>query len=207
MILLWAVTVLTQVIPSTSGAIRDRVIDSYLEELKGQDLNHPDIIRVIDIILDKMDLASDTCLKTVNTTCVARLQPEKERATRQTSSTMAYLKEYITTLAKQHFPKVLSVVKNVMSNSSEITDRADQFSTTADLLILKTVSKANTIIDQIKLYKAPMATISALILVCTFVLLFSCIANSCEKMHDAKRKRKAEKLEMYWQRRQQAHEL
>ena len=89
-----ALVALTQIKPNKTRAIRDNVISSHLEERA--DLSHLDCLFVIDKMRDK------------------------QSATRQASSTMAFLREYITSKTKNHFPKLLSIVKQVSKQICEL---------------------------------------------------------------------------------------
>ena len=89
-----ALVALTQIKPNKTRAIRDNVISSHLKERA--DLSHLDCLFVIDKMRDK------------------------QSATRQASSTMAYLGEYITSKTKNHFPKLLSIVKQVSKQICEL---------------------------------------------------------------------------------------
>ena len=86
---------LTQIKPTKNRAIMDKVISSHFKDCEELDLSHLDILLVID------------------------KKQDKQRATTEASSTMAFLREYITSKTKNHFPKLLSIVKQVSKQTHE----------------------------------------------------------------------------------------
>ena len=90
-----ALVALTQIKPTKNRAIMDKVISSHFKDCEELDLSHLDILLVID------------------------KKQDKQRATTEASSTMAFLREYITSKTKNHFPKNLSIVKQVSKQTHE----------------------------------------------------------------------------------------
>ena len=90
-----ALVALTQIKPTKNRAIMDKVISSHFKDCEELDLSHLDILLVID------------------------KKQDKQRATTEASSTMAFLREYITSKTKNHFPKILSIVKQVSKQTHE----------------------------------------------------------------------------------------
>lgn len=190
------------------GVLQEKVIQSFLEDLAEKDITDPTVIPVIDIILDKLD-GPNQCLRVINLTCTARLETpgsSAERISREVPSTKTFLREFISNLAKNHYPKMLTMVKNVLSNRT--TDNFnDKFSKSADLILLKSVANVNKALDSLMQYRAPLITVSSLILMLTLILILACMTSACQEMRAKRKARKAEKLENYWRRRSEAHEL
>ena len=197
------------------GVLQDRAIKAYLQELTEKDIHDPKVTEVVDIILDKLQ-DDDLCLRMVQSTCTARLESNEtvtqpatstaERMAREVTSTKVVLKEFISNLAQKHYPKILSIVKNVLSNKTS-GNFNDRFSNSAELILLKSVAKVNEALDRLMRYKAPLITVMSLVLMFTLVLIFACMSNACQDMRAKRKARKAEKLENYWRRRTEAHEL
>ena len=199
----------------TGGTLQDRAIKAYLQELTEKDINDAKVIEVVDIILAKVE-DDDRCIRMIESTCTARLENNEtisvpapstaDRIAREVSSTKLFLKNFISNLAQKHYPKVLSMVKNVLSNKTS-GNFNDKFSNSADLILLKSVSKVNDALDTLVQYKAPVITVMSLILMLTMILIFACMSSACQDLRAKRRASKAAKLERYWRRRQEAHEL
>ena len=109
------------------------------------------------------------------------------------------LKSFVSKIVSQHFPKVGSMVREVFNNSDSKISFHEKFQTSADILVLKTLSKVNQGIQDIKLYKIPMASICSIILILILVLLIAKITTACEKFKERRAKHKAAKLDRYFE--------
>ena len=185
------------------STLRDRVINSFLEELESKALDEPEFQTILAVIKDKVDETGDTCVLMEHTRCMLHVTTNSDRVIRGgLTPVRPFLVKLIGNITKKSFPRLTSVLTNIFSNDTNIgSDLHNQFDTSAQILLIKTLDRLTNFTDRLGHLKAPVLTLLSLILVFATVLLMGGIIRGCESCREKQRERKAKKYDEYFRRR------
>ena len=209
--LLWSMVVIQTGVAAhmkrqAPGALQRRVIENYLQHLDTLELNHPDIVKLVQMVSNKMGV-DEECALMGNTSCQLYISSNSNRGSRAAKLFIPILKDFIQGITKKHFPQIGSMVSKIFAANNTLPDFADKFQISSDVLVLKTLAKVNSGIEHMKKFKVPVVTLSAIMLVFLLVLFLSKAATAIEKCRERKAQRKAAKMQSYFEMRQRAIEL
>ena len=192
----------------TSSVLRDKVISSFLNELKGKEFQDPEFVQILEVIMTKVQDNGEECIKTEASRCVLRITTSTERASRAVSKTRRFLTQLIGNVTKTTFPKLNAFMTDIFANGTSIgTDMNTQFDASASIIMLKTLEKISTFLQNVNAFKAPVLTLLSLTLVFTAIFLASGTFHTCIAYRTKRKTAKMQRYEAYYQRRQRALEM
>ena len=85
------------------GLLQKRVIENYLQHLDTLELNHPDIVKLVEMVSNKMGV-DEECALMGNTSCQLYISTNSNRGSRAAKHFIPILKLLIKLLIKETLP-------------------------------------------------------------------------------------------------------
>ena len=192
---------------TTETPLRKRVIESFIGELAEKPLDDPRFIQILEVILDKVEETEEPCLVMGETGCSLYVSTDNWREKRDMRVLKPYLSQLVGNITRKTFPALSNLLTDIFANNTKIGgDIHDQFDTSAQILLIKTIERLSDFTHKLGYYKAPILTLLTLILTFATVFLIAGIIRGCERCREIRRERKARKYDEYFRRRNLALE-
>ena len=185
-----------------ASQIQSRIIATAAGHLQNMDLEDPAFLSILEVIASKIN-ETEQCAYMNNEQCQLFISKTPLTTPRLESravgnSLQMLLRGFVSKIVSKHFPKVGSMVTEILNNTDAKTSFSEKFQTSSDILVLKTLAKVNQGIEGIRTYKIPMATLCSIMLAFLLVLMIAKSTSACEKFKETRAKRKAAKLDRYF---------
>lgn len=185
-----------------ASQIQSRIIATAAGHLQNMNLEDPAFLSILEVIASKIN-ETEQCAYMNNEQCQLFISKTPLTTPRLESravgnSLQMLLRGFVSKIVSKHFPKVGSMVTEILNNTDTKTSFSEKFQTSSDILVLKTLAKVNQGIEGIRTYKIPMATLCSIMLAFLLILMIAKSTSACEKFKETRAKRKAAKLDRYF---------
>ena len=202
-----AMCILLVLLADGSHGVRKVVFDSVLADLQDKAMDSEAIKAVVTILHEKVNSTGDDCILVSSDGCELRLTDEDDRSARTTTGVKTYLKQLISKLALDNFPKMQEVVRGIFANDTTINDDLHaKLDLGSQMVILKTIQAVSANLKKVISFKAPFLIVASLIMTLVLMLVVYCVVQTCSNCVTKYKEVRQADCERYYRQRRSAME-